>query len=272
MKAKSYAKINLTLNILNKRNDGYHNLKSVMIPINLYDELEFELNDTYILNSNFDIDINDNIITKVFNIFKNRYNIGNVKINLNKNIPHQAGLAGGSSNATTTIKCLNELFNLNLDIKTLEEIALEVGSDTLFTLHSTPAIVSSRGDILNVLENCNPDFYVLLIKPNFGFSTKDIFNNSDIFNQEHNDEIIDSLINNDVKSIDSYCYNSFLNTILNTNKEFNDLYSEISKYKKPHLTGSGSTLFLLSNDIKELNDIKDKFNNCYTNIVSTKLS
>ncbi len=262
---KAYAKINLTLNILNKRNDGYHNLKTVMIPIDLYDELNFEFSENYELISNFNIDVNDNIITKVFNIFKRKYNIGNVKITLNKNIPHEAGLAGGSADATATIRGLNDLFELDLSIKQLESIANEVGSDTLFTLHNKAAVVTSRGDELSFITN-NLDCFILLIKPNFGISTKEAFSNIKEFNLNHNDEIIDALEKNDINKIDSLCYNSFLDSIL-INKDFKKVYEDISKYKKPHLSGSGSTLFLISENIKELENIKEKFNIHYTKIV-----
>lgn len=266
MMYKAYAKINLTLNVLNKREDGYHNLKSVMIPIDLYDELYFELSDEYILESNYNIAVENNIITKVFNIFKNRYNIGNVKIKLIKNIPDKAGLGGGSSDATTTIKGLNDLFELNLDIKEQEEIALLVGSDTLFTLHSKPAIVTGRGDEISFID-CNLDFDILLIKPNYGFSTKDIFNNKDIINTKHNDNIVSYLKDNNINMIEEKCYNSFLNTILNSNEEFSKLFNKINNYNKASLSGSGSTIFLISDNNKLLKDISLRFKENYTKLV-----
>lgn len=255
IKEKAYAKINLTLNVLNKREDGYHNLKSVMVAIDLYDELEFIHSDEYIINS----DIEDNIITKVFNIMKSKYNIGNVKINLTKNIPTQAGLAGGSADATATIRGLNKLFNLNLSIQEQEQIANMVGSDTLFTLHNKPALITSRGDEIEFI-NPNYKFYILLIKPNFGISTKEAFSNIKSFDIKHNDEII---YETNTNIINDLCYNSFLDSIL-LNKEFNNLYKEISIYKKPHLSGSGSTLFLISDDKNELENIQNIFKNHYT--------
>lgn len=258
MMYKAYGKINLTLNVLNKRDDGYHNIKSVMVPIDLYDELFFDFSDEYKLVSSLDIDTNDNIITKVFNIFKTRYNIGNVKITLIKNIPHEAGLAGGSSDATTTIKALNDLFELNLSINEMQDIALEVGSDTLFTLHSKPAIVTSRGDEIEFID-CDLDFDILLIKPKLGFSTKDIFSNSNIINTKHNDNIVSYLKDNNIHMINEKCYNSFLSTILETNLEFKKLYDIISLYNKVHLTGSGSCLFLISDNVKMLKEIKIRF-------------
>lgn len=264
MIGKAYAKLNLTLNILNKRDDGYHNLKSVMVPIDLFDEIKIEKNDIYQLVTNYDIDTCDNIITKVFNIFKHRYNVGNVKIILNKNIPDKAGLAGGSADATCVIRLLNNLFNLNLSVKQLEDIALEVGSDTLFTLHNKPAVVTSRGDEISFID-INHDFHILLIKPKFGISTKDAFLNIKDYNLKHNDQILNELKNNDINMIDKLCYNSFLDSILE-NKDFKLLYNELSKYKVPHLSGSGSTLFVISDNVEELKNIKEKFSEHFTYI------
>ncbi|MFI3328937.1 MAG: 4-(cytidine 5'-diphospho)-2-C-methyl-D-erythritol kinase [bacterium] len=261
IKEKAYAKINLTLNILNKRNDGYHNLKSVMIPISLYDELVFEANNTYIINS----EIEDNIITKVFNIMKNKYNISNVKITLEKNIPTQAGLAGGSADATATIRGLNKLFNLNLSIQEQEEIANMVGSDTLFTLHNKPAIISSRGDEIEFI-NHNYKFNILLIKPNIGISTKEAFANIKEYNLKHNDEIINETNTNKINEL---CYNSFLDSLLE-NKQFKSFYDDVNQHHKPHLTGSGSTLYIINDDINYLKEIQNKLNNYYTQIVNIK--
>ncbi len=259
IKEKAYAKINLTLNILNKRGDGYHNLKSVMVPISLYDVLTFEVSNEYQLNSN----IENNIITKVFNIMKDRYNINNVKITLEKNIPTQAGLAGGSADATATIRGLNNLFNLNLSIIEQEDIANLVGSDTLFTLHNKPAVITSRGDKLEFV-NVDYEFSILLINPNIGISTKEAFENIKEYNLKHNDNILNET---KTSNIDELCYNSFLDSLLK-NKKFNSFYNEVNKYHKPHLTGSGSTLFIISDDINYLNNIKNKLPHYYTKIVS----
>lgn len=266
MKEKAYAKINLTLNILNKRNDGYHNLKSVMIPIDLYDELSFEISDEYQLISNYDLNVDDNIITKVFNIFKEKYKIGNVKITLNKKIPTQAGLGGGSADATATIRGLNDLFELDLSIKELETIANCVGSDTLFTLHNKPAVVTSRGDELSFID-INSDFYILLIKPNLGISTKEAFENIKEYNLVHNDGIINALKENDLEKINEYCYNSFLDSVL-INKEFKDFYDLISSENRVHLSGSGSTFFIID-ELEKLENIERKLKSFYTNIVKT---
>ncbi len=261
MKMNAYAKINLTLNILNKRKDGYHNLKSVMLPIDLFDVIEITKSEDFCINS----EIDNNIITKVFNIFKERYNIGNVSVNLVKNIPLQAGLGGGSADATAAIKIFNDLFELDLPLIELEKIALEVGSDTLFTLHNKPAIISSRGDEIEFLDG-SPDFYILLIKPEFGVSTKEAFSNIKEYNLRHNDDIINSLKNNDIKMINLLCYNSFLDSLLHHNN-FKVIYEELSLLKTTHLSGSGSTLFMISSQKEELLNIERKISGCYTKIV-----
>ncbi len=264
----AYAKINLTLNILNKREDGYHNLKSIMVPISLYDKLYFIKFDEYILESNYNLDTSKNIITKAYNIINERYNIGGIKIILEKNIPTEAGLGGGSSDATATIRGLNKFFNLNMSISEQEEIANLLGSDTLFTLHSKPAVITSRGDKLEFIDVEKP-INVLLVKPNYGFSTKDLFSNIKSYEPNHNDNVIAFLKENNIDLLKQNINNTFLNVCISLNSNYKQLYEELSKYDIVHLSGSGSTLYIISEDIEHLRSIESKIKNCYTYICNT---
>ena len=172
IKEKAYAKINIYLKVLGKRNDGYHDLETLMVPINIYDELEFYDYDYDIIESS--INIKDNIMFKAIKYLKETYNIKKcVKIVLDKNIPLCGGLGGGSTDLCATLRGLNKLWNLNLKIDELATIALKFGSDTLFCMYNKPALIRGRGDILEFVSYPKKDIYVF--NPRFEALTKDVF-------------------------------------------------------------------------------------------------
>ena len=170
---KAHAKINLALDVVSKRNDGYHELKMIMIPLDLHDQLSFELHDDIILTSN--LEIKDNAVLKTAYLIKEKYNVDQgVSINLTKHIPVGAGLAGGSADIAATIRGLNRLWNLNLNKDQLESVALSLGSDTLFCLYEKPAYVHGRGEYIEFLDS--PEFDdIYLFYPNISVSTAHIF-------------------------------------------------------------------------------------------------
>lgn len=171
---KAYAKINIYLKILGTRLDGYHDLESLVVPINIYDELEFYDYTYDIIES--DINIKNNIMFKAIHYLKEKYNITKcVKIVLHKNIPLSGGLGGGSADLSATLRGLNRLWDLNLSINELADIALMFGSDTLFTMYNKPGIIRGRGDILEFVSYPKRD--VLLFNPRIEALTKDVFNN-----------------------------------------------------------------------------------------------
>lgn len=174
IKEKAYAKINIYLKVLGKRNDGYHNLESLMVPIDLFDELEFMDSSKDEIISN--IDIKDNIMFRAINYLKEKYNIKKyVKIILNKNIPLSSGLAGGSADLSATLRGLNRLWNLNLSIDELGKISLLFGSDTLFCMYNKPAIIKGRGEVIEFVDYAPKN--VLLFNPKIEVKTKDVFSN-----------------------------------------------------------------------------------------------
>jgi len=172
IKEKAYAKINIYLKVLGKRPDGYHDLDTLVVPINIYDELEFYDYDYDIIESS--INIKDNIMFKAIHYLKETYNINKcVKIILNKNIPLCGGLGGGSADLCATLRGLNKLWNLNLKIEELATIALKFGSDTLFCMYNKPAIIRGRGDILEFASFPKKDVYIF--NPRIEALTKDVF-------------------------------------------------------------------------------------------------
>ena len=174
------AKINLGLNIVSKRNDGFHNLETFFYPIyDLHDKIIFEINNNFIFDSNNSDLVRDpdNLILKAHSLVEKHINKKlPIKITLVKNIPIGAGLGGGSSDAAATLLGLNEIFELDLSLKKLNQLALQLGSDVPFFITAKPAVGYSRGEILHISE-MYIDKPMLIVNPGIHISTKIAFQN-----------------------------------------------------------------------------------------------
>lgn len=174
---RSGCKINLLLNILGKRSDGFHELETVLQPVPLYDEIEFAIGGSEIDltcdNPTLPCD-GSNLIVKAARAYFERTGISPAaKMHLRKCIPMEAGLGGGSGNAATALLGLNELFDFALGNEVLQQIAAKLGSDVPFFLQTNPAIATGRGEIIEPL-NPFPALAgrsLVLIHPGFGIST-----------------------------------------------------------------------------------------------------
>ncbi|MEF3255770.1 MAG: 4-(cytidine 5'-diphospho)-2-C-methyl-D-erythritol kinase [Deferribacterales bacterium] len=176
--ANSFAKINLFLHVINKRDDAYHNISTLMTKIDLHDTIVIEPSSYFKIYSNFsDIPLDDNnIMFKVYQKVQQNYKIDPVIIKLYKKIPWGAGLGGGSSNAATFLYMLNILYKLNLTYDDKYNILKEVGSDTVFFLRDSKTVYAEgRGEILYDGPDI-PKLQLLLVKPPFPVSTKEAYN------------------------------------------------------------------------------------------------
>jgi len=172
IKARAPAKINLYLKVLNKRVDGYHDIQSILQPISLYDELEFELSSqgVEVICNRGDIPAADNLVQRAAILLEQRFApAGGVKIHLNKQIPIAAGLGGGSSDAATTLCTLNTLWELNLSRERLLQLAAGLGADVPFFIEKGAALAEGIGEKLSPWPSLS--CWVLLVKPNFSVST-----------------------------------------------------------------------------------------------------
>ncbi len=175
------AKINLSLRILSKREDGFHELDTVMAPLDLCDELQFHNSrtSTIICETEGVPTDESNLIMKAIRIFESAYGRkAKQRITLIKNIPHGAGLGGGSSNATSTLLALNERLGTNYDSEELHAMAAQLGSDTNFFLNPCISRCTGRGEIIEpITELCDWSSPIVLLKPDFSISTPSIFKN-----------------------------------------------------------------------------------------------
>lgn len=259
---KAYAKINLALEVMDLI-DGYHKVNNIMIPISLYDEIELEKNDEILIVD--DPFKGKNIMEKAANLFFEYTKIdGGVRIILKKNIPSEAGLAGGSSDGAATLRGLNKLYDANLTNDELRELAKKLGSDVPFFIETKTAICTNRGEEVNKIE-CNLDeTKILIIKPYTGLSTKLVYQNYKYDGEskkESIDNILKALKNNNSKLLKENLFNDLSLPALNLNKDMQDIYIKLSLVDlNPFVSGSGPTMFILNpkeSDIELVKTILD---------------
>lgn len=182
------AKINLGLNIVSKREDGYHNLETVFYPIPLYDVLEIKYMDEKfpsdtacdlkVTGNVVDCDEQKNLVVKAYHILAADYQLPRIHTHLYKHIPSQAGLGGGSSDAAFMIRLLDERFRLNIGNPEMERYAARLGADCASFIEAEPAYAEGIGDVLMPADG--PDgnlqgYYLCVVKPDVAVSTKEAY-------------------------------------------------------------------------------------------------
>lgn len=176
------AKINIGLNILRKRSDGYHEIESLFFPIGLKDALEFVENGTNDVNLSLsgismDVSPESNIVLKAYRLLASEFLLPGIDIHLHKVIPYGAGLGGGSSDAAFLLNVLNDYFELNLSKEKLKHFALLLGADCSFFIDNKPALATGIGEILQNVEIGLSGYHLLLVKPPSGVVTKEAYAN-----------------------------------------------------------------------------------------------
>lgn len=175
------AKINLGLNILSKRADGYHNIETIFYPIALQDALEIvpskEIKKYRLFQTGLDMQTHaeDNLVVKALHLMAEQKYIPNIDIHLYKKIPHGAGLGGGSSNAASMLLLLNKTFSLGYSEEELKQFAIQLGADCSFFLKNRTSFASGIGDQLQVIDLSLEGYYFVLIKPDITVSTKEAY-------------------------------------------------------------------------------------------------
>lgn len=172
------AKINIGLSVFEKRLDGFHNLESILYPVPLYDIIEIRKNDkdeliqTGIFSTNT---MEQNLAYQAVLLIRKHYFVPSVKIHLHKQIPVQAGLGGGSSNAASVLKLINSQFNLQIPNEEMHQFALELGSDCPFFIEGKAAKISGKGDLINPIGLSLQHLFIMIAKPSFSINTSDAF-------------------------------------------------------------------------------------------------
>lgn len=264
---KSRAKINLSIDVLGKREDGYHLVEMIMQTIDLFDIIRiYSLEeDKIIIESNSkDIPLDSkNIVYKAAELVKKHYNISKgVRIHIEKNIPIAAGMAGGSSNAAAVLVGLNKLWEINLDKEELKVLGLKLGADVPFCIEGHASLAENIGEKLTKIKGLSDDVYILVCKPELFVSTKEIYEEIDskiIEKRPDNKLLVNLLKENDIELIAKNMYN----VLEEVTKEKYPVISEIEKIMLDNnalgamMSGSGPTVFALYKNKEEAENCKN---------------
>ncbi len=237
-------KINLGLSVTQKRQDGYHNIESIFYPVKLYDSLEIIIskNKTNIQTSGIKISGDSNLCITAYNLLKNDFDLPPVQIHLHKQIPVGAGLGGGSSDATFTIKLLNKLFSLDFSDEQMKTYANKLGSDCAFFIYNKPAFVYSKGDIFKPAEIDITKYYILIVKPNIHINTAESYSEIITGKQQQS---INEIIKKSIHKWKTELYNDFEYNIFKKYPELKiikeKLYENGAVYAS--MSGTGSAIY-----------------------------
>lgn len=263
------AKINLALDIIRKRDDGYHEIKSIMQEISLCDKLIFKeiKSGVKIVSNNERLPQNkDNLVYKAYEILAEITNTKTgIEVNIIKNIPLSAGLAGGSSNAAATLIALNEMWGLKFSVEKLMEIGEKLGSDIPFCLVGGTKLAEGKGEKLTDIKPFK-DKHILLVNPGFEISTPYVYSKIKIDdNRIDIDTLIKAIEMNDIHTVANRLENKMEKVVL---KEF-PLIKEIKDFMLNNgalgalMSGSGASVFSIYDDYEKLEYTKMKMEKKY---------
>ncbi len=269
---KSYAKINLCLNVVGKREDGYHELDMVTLPLELHDSVLFtELKtapDHYVTIDDFSLGLfKYNIATKTIETLQQKYKFSNkFRVSIHKVIPMQAGLGGGSSNAAVVIHALNSYLKLNMTDEDKLNIATGIGADVPFFLFNKPARCRGIGEKIDFI-NVKHDYYALIVKPEQGCSTEAVFRICDSMNLKacNVEQVIKALEEGDDDLLASSISNSLEEAAISMVPEIQVIKQKLkfAGLKIVQMSGSGSAVFALSTDKKLIKAAAKQLENQY---------
>lgn len=269
---KAKAKVNLSLDVLRRRENGYHDVKMIMQTVNLYDDIIVEdadeginLEVTTIEGVEIPCD-ESNLAYKAAKLLMDEFNIDKgVKITINKRIPVAAGMAGGSTDCANTLKGVNELFRLGLSEKELMERGVKLGADVPYCIMGKTALSEGIGEVLTPIENM-PQCTILIAKPPINVSTKYVYENLHVETIKHHpdvDTMVEKIKAGDLQGVCS-CMENILETV--TVKEY-PVINELKTFMKENgavnsiMSGSGPTVFGLYDD-------EDKAKEAYEKLLS----
>lgn len=278
MDIKAYAKINIALDVVGKRDDGYHLLKMIMQTIDLYDVISVSKAESGIhvsCNKPYVPTDNRNLAYKAAKLFLDRYNINcGVNINIVKNIPVAAGLAGGSTDAAAVIKVMNKLFDMHEKNDELKKLSLSLGADVPYCIEGGTALCEGVGEIITPLKPFKNRILVL-VKPPFGVSTKEVYKKFDlskVYNHPDVDGIIKAMKNDKDKLVYVKMKNLLENVTSGKYKEISEIKSQAMKNDAQGtiMSGSGPTVFAFFDDMMKAQKFYDKMACKYKEIYLTR--
>ena len=270
------AKINLGLNITEKRADGYHNLETVFFPIPICDALEIKTMDERfpsnvacdlkVTGNNVCCNENDNLIVKAYNMIAAEFDIPRVHAHLYKNIPSEAGLGGGSSDAAYMIRLLDQRFRINIGNAEMEKYAARLGADCPFFITAEPSYAEGIGEILspvNITDNNLEGYSLVVVKPQIAVSTKEAFSN---ITPRKPLMCCREIVAQPIETWKDALCNDFEESVFGIYPKLNDIKNRIYTLGAAYaqMSGSGSSLFgIFKSDVDE-QSIQNEFADCRT--------
>lgn len=263
---KSYAKINLFLQVISKRPDGFHNLNTLFTKIDLFDTITIESADKFSISCTLsEVPTNkNNLVWKVKNIVEDRYGISCcINVHIDKIIPIGGGLGGGSSNAATFLIMINKLYDLSLSYDEQADILRSVGSDTVFFLHDCPMLGTGRGEILDAVPIL-PKLNLLIVNPGIFISTGQIFSDKNLRLTAYG-EIIRMRLPLSLNGLIEVMSNDLETPAFIKFPELVKIKTALEEKGavKAMMSGSGSTLFGIFKDEEDLNRVYQYFRTMY---------
>lgn len=264
---ESPSKINLGLNIVSKREDGYHNLETIFLPLLLSDMINFNKAEELTFSTDSDIlnKLADNLILKAITLLESYTNKKFIlEIFIHKRIPIGGGLGGGSSNASVTLKAINKIFNLGLSFEVLSKLALKLGSDVPYFLNPVPSYAKSRGEEIYPL-NTEVPYPILVVNPRIKIDTSWAFTkiipSKPVMNLKN---ILEDGIS-DFDKLKKYVKNDFEEIIFREYPEVkqikDDFYNQGAQFAL--MSGTGSTVYGIFTNLQKASWAQEYFNQKY---------
>lgn len=265
---KSHAKINVSLRVLSKRADDYHELEMVNLPLDLHDVIEIQKQpnamDTFVTCDDISLaNARHNLCTKAIDAMRKEYGFNaNFLVSIHKEIPFAAGLGGGSSNAASVMKAIVTLLHLKADPDKLNEIGKSIGADVPFFFTDKPALVTGIGEKLQLIP-VKKQYQCLIVKPKEGLSTKVVFAHADSFERTKIEtrDVIKALETGDDALLASSIGNDLYVPACSLLDKVQKVVESLKKdgFKIVMMSGSGSSIFALGDDPKKMKDAAKKY-------------
>lgn len=265
IKKNAHAKLNLSLDVTGKRENGYHDIKTLMVMTDLCDEMVFSKSERLEIIPEFSFDLKSNLIYKAYELLKNKvgYDLP-FKVEIKKKIPIAAGLAGGTSNGAACLYALNDLYKINIPRAELIEMAGGLGADFTYMMTGGSKIAKGIGDILEEVDPIELD-HVLIINPGYGVSTKEVYQKIKI-DKERIDfsKILEGLYELDIEKLNFYLRNKMEDVVFSLHPDLLDIKNKLRVFNSaPLMSGSGATIFGIFADEKSLEEAYDHFKEIY---------
>lgn len=279
MKIKAYGKINIALEVVGKREDGYHLLRMIMQNIDLYDLIEINekrSNDITIeCNKPYVPKDDRNLAYKAAKLFMDTYKINRgIHINIIKNIPVAAGLAGGSTNAAAVLKALNEMFDVGASEQDLMELGVKLGADIPYCIKGGTCLCEGIGEKISELKSFK-DKILVLVKPPFGVSTKDVYGAIDInkiFKKVLVNELIEAIEKDDLLFVAQNMKNHLENVTLRRHPLIIKIKEDMIKMGSigSMMSGSGPTVFGFFDDMLKAQSCYERMKKQFNDVFITR--